>query len=688
MDRPDRQRDDPLHDALSSSSRRSSSIRPITPDQPSVNINFRSPRSRANSGATPDQSPRPRRPSIRERNTSIRIRRIPSSINVSQLAQIPQGNIAPPLAPRAQAIREEEAFSGGRRRSSSEPQRYHWNPPNAEDNNLARAATREGQLPQLNDDPANPYATVRSNPERPARPSLVPPAATAGPGRLRRYSQATRSALGLNNNRSTTNVTDQSSQFDGSHEYESGLVDLLDVVDPEVSTLTTLTNVQNSLFIPDLGPIFNRRPTYTLTSRPTQIIEADTASKEEEEGEGEGRGGRPGVHRTATLDSTMTESRYAVLPHGVSLDGWTKAEKEEINDHVRHMLHSRRSAFKRGMKGFGQYVRKPLGFFVTLYAFLITAFGLAWVLFLIGWISVGSKRDYDVNVIDNVLVALFAIIGDGLAPFRAVDTYHMIYIAHYHHLTWKLRKKKALPKLEDHNDLPAIRPTDVDVEAYRNEEKQDELHHEKELTVLSLQQQQKLEHHQKKFSKSHTFYKPHETTTHHAFPLRLLVAVVVLLDCHSLLQIALGTCTWSISYHVRPFALTTVILCCSITCNITAGVLISIGDRMTRKKDVIEKMFRQELTETAIHKLEKRKKKESERNDILEGPAQERRLTKEGERDSDSGSNTGNAKKSEPVGMGNAYEMDERRASKDMDTGISRPETAGESEGPGYGETR
>lgn len=95
------------------------------------------------------------------------------------------------------------------------------------------------------------------------------------------------------------------------------------------------------------------------------------------------------------------------------------------------MLHSRRNKLKRGLKAFGKYVRKPLGFAVTLYATLITLFGLAWVLFLIGWIYVGDKNLYVINVIDNVLVALFAIVGDGLAPFRAVDTYHMIFIVHY-----------------------------------------------------------------------------------------------------------------------------------------------------------------------------------------------------------------------------------------------------------------
>ena len=237
---------------------------------------------------------------------------------------------------------------------------------------------------------------------------------------------------------------------------------------------------------------------------------------------------------------------------------------------------------------------------------------------ILGWINIGGRKDYIVNVIDNVLVALFAIIGDGLAPFRAVDTYHMCFIAHYHHLTWRLRREQSLPKLQNRNDLPGLGPTwdppaDTDAEAQGQEKKT-------EYSVLSPKQQKRLIHHQKKFSRSHTFYKPHETTTHFAFPLRLLVAVVVLLDCHSLLQISLGTCTWAISYHVRPFALTTVILCCSITCNITAGVLISIGDHKTRKKDVLERMFRQELTAQAMDTLQKRKQKEGSRNELLEVP--------------------------------------------------------------------
>lgn len=205
--------------------------------------------------------------------------------------------------------------------------------------------------------------------------------------------------------------------------------------------------------------------------------------------------------------------------------------------------------------------------------------------------------------------------GDGLAPFRTIDTYHMIYIAHYHHLTWRLRKERDMPKLVDHNDLPIRRSMEEeeDIEATSADDKNAEYE-----SVLSPEQQRKLKHHQDKFSKSHTFYKPHETETHYAFPLRLLITIVVLLDFHSIFQIALGTCTWAISYHVRPFALTTVILCCSLTCNITGGILISVGDKRTRKKEVIERMFRQQLTEQAMEKIERRRLQEAERNDVLD----------------------------------------------------------------------
>ncbi|CAO2656094.1 Nn.00g048970.m01.CDS01 [Neocucurbitaria sp. VM-36] len=418
---------------------------------------------------------------------------------------------------------------------------------------------------------------------------------------------------------------------DVSMNYTSDMVDVLDTIDPEVATLTSLTNMQNSLFIPNL-PWLNRRPTYNLRRRRSEEESLEdinrylepvlTAQAEEQANPGLRRSESQTTMATvATIDSHLSESRYAVLPHGASLDGWSKDDKKEVNDHVRHMLHSRRSRFKRTMRGFGQYVRRPLGFLVTLYATLITLFGLAWVLFLIGWINVGGKQIYVVHIIDSVLVALFAVVGDGLAPFRAIDTYHMIYIAHYHHFTWSRRKKERLPELQDHNDLPSDNapisaPRVVDPEDPENQW---------EFTVLTPKQQEKLEHHQTKFCKSHSFYKPHETETHYAFPLRLLIAIVVLLDCHSLLQISLGACTWGIYYKHRPFAITTVILICSITCNATAGLLIWLGDKRTRKQDVLERMNRQELTEEAIEQVKKKKEKESESEREEDGEKKEKR---------------------------------------------------------------
>ena len=192
--------------------------------------------------------------------------------------------------------------------------------------------------------------------------------------------------------------------------------------------------------------------------------------------------------------------------------------------------------------------------------------------------------------------------GDGLIPFRTWDTYNMIFIAHYHHLTWKLRRKAALPKLENKNDLPPAREDEVGLE----ESKQGYY------SVLTPKQQETLLLHQSRFCRSHTFYKPHETMTHFAFPIKYLIAIVTLLDFHSVFQIALGTCTWAIPYKKRPFALTTVILCCSIACNVTGGILISVGDHKTRKKEVLKKMFRQELTAEAIDIIEKRRQKDQE----------------------------------------------------------------------------
>ncbi|KAI4789225.1 hypothetical protein E4T44_13316, partial [Aureobasidium sp. EXF-8845] len=478
-----------------------------------------------------------RRPTLDDRRQpSIRLRRLGSASTLASQTTTATTDFAQNPAPDP----------SGRRRSSSEPQRPPWGAPTNNNSNslsVPRGTTRpiSTHMPRLEEEAGRPSTTLppdvdieqlaaagnAANVVESARPGIWKRASVAALQPFRRQQQPGDDDLELSPQRRPRRGT-------WANEYDADLVDILDVVDPEVATLATLTNVQNSLFIPDLGSFLNRRPTYNLTREPTffpgpvrppSVKPASIMTQNRIETDADDVEQRPGLDRTFTIASHLsdTEDHYAVLPHGLSLEGWSLAEKEELNDHVRHMLHSRRAAFKRGMKGFGQYVRRPLGLFVTIYATLITLFGLAWVLFLIGWINVAGRQSYLINVIDNVLVALFAVVGDGLAPFRAVDTYHMIYIAHYHHLTWSLRKKLNLPKLVNENDLPVQPGIDADVETGStagaasaiNADAKSTRSMRDEASMLSEEQQRKLKHHEDKFSKSHTFYKPHETETHH-----------------------------------------------------------------------------------------------------------------------------------------------------------------------------
>ncbi|USP73275.1 hypothetical protein yc1106_00549 [Curvularia clavata] len=550
--------------------------KPTRVNDPSSHVTYETlaaQRARSNSApnrTTPPFQQYPRRPPA-ARQTSIGIRRMPASNALRQSAPQPIASTQRPSTPLPALDEEQELGS---------------TPSNSSQSTLTNTPSDQGRLRRIK--------------------SAIPLRIPFWGNKDREKPQ-------------TTTSDNATTQEDASTHYSSGMVDVLDTLDPEVATLTSLTNMQNSLFVPNL-PFLNRRPTYNLRRRKSEtesleeinrILQPALAAQAQEQQAAPALQRSP-TQTTATtvmtIDSQLTDSRYAVLPDNTDLSGWSVADKKEVNDHVRHMLHSRRSKLKRSLKGFGHYVRRPLGFLVTLYATLITLFGLAWVLFLIGWINVGGQQIYVVHIIDSVLVALFAIVGDGLAPFRAVDTYHMIYIAHYHHYTWSRRKKDMLPALADHNDLPAEH---APVSGPRTTDPNDP-EKQWEFTVLTPKQQEKLEHHQNKFCKSHSFYKPHETETHYAFPLRFLVAIVVLLDCHSLLQISLGACTWGIYYKHRPFAITTVILCCSITCNATAGLLIWLGDKKTRKKDVLERMNRQELTQEAIKEVKKKREKEGE----------------------------------------------------------------------------
>jgi hypothetical protein len=119
--------------------------------------------------------------------------------------------------------------------------------------------------------------------------------------------------------------------------------------------------------VPDLGRYINRRPTYTLSRLSTAAPKTPPVVEEpvtEEAGEDfvdeEEMARAQRTYTLTSLTSRLDDSHFAVLPHGERLHGWTAEEIAELDDHVRHLLHSRKEKFKRSMKGFGQYVRKRM----------------------------------------------------------------------------------------------------------------------------------------------------------------------------------------------------------------------------------------------------------------------------------------------------------------------------------------
>lgn len=69
--------------------------------------------------------------------------------------------------------------------------------------------------------------------------------------------------------------------------------------------------------------------------------------------------------RERLMRSTSTvRGEYAVLPAGIAWDDWTEQERAELDDYVRHLMHSRRERFRRRLRGFGQFVSRRELFFV------------------------------------------------------------------------------------------------------------------------------------------------------------------------------------------------------------------------------------------------------------------------------------------------------------------------------------
>ncbi|KAF8759704.1 hypothetical protein RHS01_02081 [Rhizoctonia solani] len=324
--------------------------------------------------------------------------------------------------------------------------------------------------------------------------------------------------------------------------HHDDVVEHLSVIDNHISTVSNLSNVSNTIIIPNL-PIYNRRPVVTL---PTLAEEDGTAEK-------------------------------------------GKATKDNLDRHVEDVLTNRRK-IKRALTGFWDYVKTPF-------------WGAAIVIFLAKiinlhnedrqgfWVEISSQIENgsqhmvmffwlltSSDHLDKFAgVALFTVTGVGLIPWRVIDTYRIAKIWHYRQVTRRLRRNAKLPALIDGNDLP------------------DPVYNPNYVHVLSDRQQKDLHYQQQKFMASQTWYRPHETETHKAFPIKTALFICLFIDFNSVFQCMLCGCMWGLNRFERPAWTTGTLIPASFLCGIAAGVLIWRGGNQTKKVKEVEQRLREAL---------------------------------------------------------------------------------------------
>ncbi|KIR60249.1 hypothetical protein I314_04105 [Cryptococcus bacillisporus CA1873] len=240
---------------------------------------------------------------------------------------------------------------------------------------------------------------------------------------------------------------------------------------------------------------------------------------------------------------------------------------------------STRQKILLALQGLWTFVKTPMGFLTAIYGFAIVFWGAAIVLFLLGWIPTSSKyrQDVWVEISSQVENGLFTVTGVGLIPWRVIDTYRMSVIWTLKRRAERRREKMDLPPIEDENDLPDPQ----DIPGY--------------IHVLNEKEAAKLRHHQEKFALSQTWYKPHATATHRAFPIRWALWNTILMDGNSFFQCILCGCMWGMNWHERPAWTTGCLIPLSFLCGIGAAVLIYCGSAKTKKHQAVSKKLRQAM---------------------------------------------------------------------------------------------
>ncbi|KDQ64600.1 hypothetical protein JAAARDRAFT_106770, partial [Jaapia argillacea MUCL 33604] len=314
--------------------------------------------------------------------------------------------------------------------------------------------------------------------------------------------------------------------------HEDDIVEHLDVIDPQISCVSNLTNAANSILIPPLS-FYSRKPCIVL-SCPPPLTDVERAS-----------------HKT---------------------------HDDNLDRHVEDIL-SKRQRFRRTMRGVWDFVKTRSQFITAVYGFLVAFWGAAIVLFLARIINLhnSNTQGFWIEVSSQIENGLFTVTGVGLIPWRVRDTYRIYKIWHYKRRTRKLRQEAKLPTLFDEDDLP------------------DPVYDNNYVHVLSDKEQADLHYQQIQFMKSQTWYRPHGTETHRAFPINTALLICSLVDGNSFFQVILCGTMWGLNRFQRPPWSTGILIPASFLCGIMAAVFIWKGGQKTKRCDQVEARLRSAL---------------------------------------------------------------------------------------------
>ncbi|KAJ7498809.1 hypothetical protein FB451DRAFT_11090 [Mycena latifolia] len=319
------------------------------------------------------------------------------------------------------------------------------------------------------------------------------------------------------------------------HHYDD-VVEHLDVIDPQVGTVSTLTNAANAILFPPTS-WYSRKPVVTLSS-PSKVDVSDPEQPD-----------RPGREYEDSLDR-----------------------------HVEDVL-NKPAKFRRTMKGVWTFLKTPLGVLAGIYGFCVVFWGAAIVIFLLKIINFhnANTQGFWIEVSSQVVNGLFTVTGVGLIPSRVLDTYRIYWIWHYKRRTRMLRAKAGLPKLFDEDDLP------------------DPAYDPNYVHVLTDKEQKDLHRQQVKFQRHQSWYRAHGTETHRAFPINTALLICCLNDGNSIFQVMLCGTMWGLDRFQRPAWSTGCLIPLSFLCGILSAVFIAVGGNHTKRIEKVKERLRAAL---------------------------------------------------------------------------------------------